>query len=165
MIVCFTGHRPNKLGGYEVPNPIYNSCYEALTKALREIKPKKAITGMALGVDTWAALVCLDLEIPYIAAVPFEGQEGVWPQKSKWQYQSLLSTAEKVHYVCDPGYSPKKMQIRNEWMVDNADVVIAVWNGSNGGTANCVKYAMKQNKRIFRINPADNFNSDWFSSE
>ena len=40
-------------------------------------------------------------------------------------------------------------------MVDNADKVIAVWDGSKGGTYNCVKYAEKQNKEIIVINPND----------
>ena len=35
------------------------------------------------------------------------------------------------------------MPTRNEYMVDLADKIIAVWDGSNGGTANCVKYAEK----------------------
>ena len=46
-------------------------------------------------------------------------------------------------------------------MVDLADRVIAVWDGSKGGTtffdllcfANCVKYAEKIGKKIIRIEP------------
>ena len=30
---------------------------------------------MALGTDQWAAKIALELSIPYIAAVPFRGQE------------------------------------------------------------------------------------------
>jgi uncharacterized phage-like protein YoqJ len=43
------------------------------------------------------------------------------------------------------------MQIRNEWMVDRCDKLIAVWDGSKGGTGNCVDYAKSVNKDIFRI--------------
>lgn len=52
-------------------------------------------------------------------------------------------------------YNPYKLQIRNEYMVDNADVVIAVWDGSKGGTCNCVNYAKKIGKNIIQINPKD----------
>jgi len=45
------------------------------------------------------------------------------------------------------------MQKRNEWMVDHSDYVIAVWDGSKGGTGNCVKYAIKQEKEILQLNP------------
>lgn len=38
-------------------------------------------------------------------------------------------------------------------MVDNSDFVIAVWDGTKGGTANCVRYAKKLNKELVAINP------------
>lgn len=47
------------------------------------------------------------------------------------------------------------MQKRNEYMTDNSDIVIAVWDGSKGGTANCVRYAKKLNKEIIVINPKE----------
>jgi uncharacterized phage-like protein YoqJ len=40
------------------------------------------------------------------------------------------------------------MQLRNIWMVDHADEVWAFWDGSKGGTANCVKYAERVNKPV-----------------
>ena len=36
------------------------------------------------------------------------------------------------------------MQRRNEFMVDNADMVLAYHDGSEGGTKNCVDYAKSQ---------------------
>ena len=38
-------------------------------------------------------------------------------------------------------------------MVDLADKVIAVWDGSKGGTGNCVRYAGKRGKEIIRVVP------------
>ena len=36
------------------------------------------------------------------------------------------------------------MQKRNEFMVDKADMVLAIWNGNQkGGTWNTIKYATK----------------------
>lgn len=45
------------------------------------------------------------------------------------------------------------MQKRNEWMVDNCDILIAVWDKSPGGTKNCVDYAESKKKQIIYINP------------
>ena len=79
MIVSFTGHRPAKLGcGYETPNPTYTHICSEIRKILIKLKPEKAISGMALGVDQWAAQICVDLKIPWIAAVPFEEQDLIW---------------------------------------------------------------------------------------
>lgn len=33
-------------------------------------------------------------------------------------------------------------------MVDHADKVLAVWNGSTSGTLNCIKYAEKLGKSV-----------------
>jgi uncharacterized phage-like protein YoqJ len=93
-----------------------------------------------------------------IAAIPFLGQETAWPAISVDLYNSLL-TEPKIerYYVCEPGYHPQKMQIRNEWMVDNCDKLIAIWDGSKGGTGNCVRYAKKAGREIIRINPLELF--------
>lgn len=153
MIISLTGHRPGKLGGYRDFNPTRDRVKQGMTRVFTEEKPDRIVVGMALGVDTWAAEVALTLRIPFIAAVPFIGQERVWPPESQAHYRDLLTKAERVEIVTDGGYDVWKMQKRNEWMVDNSDALLAVWDGTPGGTANCVKYAEKVGKRIIRLNP------------
>jgi uncharacterized phage-like protein YoqJ len=111
------------------------------------------ITGMALGVDQWAANIARKMKIPYIAAIPFEGQESKWPKRSQRTYRALRKLAMGETIVSPGEYSVEKMQIRNQWMVDNADAVIAVWDGTRGGTKNCIEYAKSQNKQIYYIDP------------
>jgi uncharacterized phage-like protein YoqJ len=152
-VIAFTGHRPDKLGGYKLPNPTYLHVCQQIDKALTELKPEKVISGMALGVDQWAANIAYKLKIPFLAAVPFEGQEKAWPKNSQIAYALLMRMAAEKHIVCEGGYAAYKMQVRNEWMVDHCDLLIAVWDGTDGGTGNCVKYAKSKNKEIFYINP------------
>jgi uncharacterized phage-like protein YoqJ len=146
MIICGTGHRPDKLGGYS--DIAYNKLVKIATKHLIELKPDKVISGMALGWDTALAEASLNLGIPLLSAVPFEGQEVMWHESSKIKYKDILSKATEIKYVCEKGYSPYKMQVRNEWMVDNSDLVLAMWDGTKGGTYNCVQYAKKSGKPI-----------------
>lgn len=40
-------------------------------------------------------------------------------------------------------------------MVDNADILIAIWNGKGSGTGNTVKYAKSIGKKIIIINPKE----------
>lgn len=155
MIAAFAGHRPDKLGGYKLPNPTYIKVCKKLEAALIELKPEKCISGMALGIDQWAASICIKLGIPFIAAIPFVGQERVWPEESKRIYKILLGKASEQIVVSEGGYAAQKLQIRNEWMVDNCDKLIAVWDGTQGGTGNCYKYAESVNKDIYRINPKE----------
>lgn len=160
---CFTGHRPNKLGGYVENNPIMSGVKVWLERAIRQAVSQgidSFISGMALGVDQAAAETVLVLkreypEIKLVAAVPFLGQEGKWPRLSQDKYKHLLEQCDQVHIVCEGHYAVWKMQKRNEWMVDRASAVIAVWDGTTGGTGNCVEYARNasHNPQIWRIDP------------
>jgi uncharacterized phage-like protein YoqJ len=127
-----------------------------MNRVLRELAPEFAITGMAIGIDQDFALECVSLAIPFVAAVPFEGQECRWPEAAQREYRRLLGLASKIVYVSDPGYENWKMHKRNKWMSDEvgeSGVVLAVWDGSDGGTGSCVKYARSVGRRILRIDP------------
>ena len=158
--IAITGHRPSKLNNeYNLDGPISEYIRSKIIIILDKIEENRCeidylISGMALGVDTLFALLAFRRGIKLIAAIPFEGQEKVWPQSSKSNYSLILNnplTTKK--FISEPGYATWKMQKRNEWMVDNCDLLIAVWDGSEGGTANCVKYAKKVKKPILHINP------------
>ena len=147
MILSGTGHRPDKLAwGYKKEGIEF--LVSVATVKLEELKPSEVISGMALGWDTGLAIAALRLNIPLIAAVPFLGQEKQWPEQSQRLFNRILEKAKRVEIVCSGEYSAWKMQVRNNWMVDNSDKVLALWNGTEGGTSNCVKYARKQNKEI-----------------
>lgn len=149
MIVAGTGHRPNKLGGYSTEAKA--RLVRIAMRGLCRPHTTKAITGMALGWDTALAVACWTLNIPFTAAVPFRGQESRWPKESQELYHWLLDRAKEVVYVCDAGYAPWKMQVRNEWMIDNCDSVLALWDGSKGGTGNCIAYADKVGRPIVNL--------------
>src|SRR3546814_19330873 len=73
-----------------------------------------------------------------------------WPAESQRRFHSILERAAAVEIACPGGFAAHKMQTRNEWMVDHADGVVALWDGSTGGTANCVAYADKVGKPVTR---------------
>lgn len=150
MIISGTGHRPDKLGGYDVETQL--RLYTLAFNNLSVFKPEKVITGMALGWDTALAVACSDLKIPFIAAVPFRGQHLKWNLDLQDRYNIMLLEASEVVYVSDEGYAPYKFQLRNMWMVDNSELVLALWNGDEeGGTYNCIQYALDKNKPIVNL--------------
>ena len=140
MILGVTGHRPDKLGGYGKQAAVKLVQFASI--CLEEIKPDRVVTGMALGWDTAIAIACLELGIPYTAAVPFFGQELRWPAASQEMYRKLLTYAAEVVTICE-AYSPAAMQDRNEWIVAHCHEMLALYGGSPGGTRNCVRYADK----------------------
>lgn len=144
MIIAGTGHRPDKLGGYDIESTM--RVIDFATKIMGEQKPSGVITGMAIGWDMAIAQAAINLGIPFNAYVPFEGQELKWPMSTRLYYKVLLSKATNIHICSTGGYSKASMQLRNQKMVDDCDVVAALWNGSPGGTQNCLAYAMMVDK-------------------
>lgn len=156
-ILAGTGHRPDKLGGYKTPNPLYNKVVKKTFEVLDALKPETVISGMALGFDTILFKCALERGIPIIAAVPFDGFSSKWPEATQKEYEALLKRAKEVKYICDPGYATWKMQKRNEWMVDESQLLFGMWDGSEGGTGNCIAYAKKydDSQEILIINPKE----------
>ena len=153
-ILAVTGHRPNKIviGNINAYNKeVLDKLVLFARTALITENPDIVITGMALGWDQAIAQACINQKIPYKAYIPFKGQESVWPKSSQIVYNQLLKSAIKVVVCCDGKYSSDKMQIRNEMMVDDADCVMALWDGSRGGTGNCVEYADFKDKKIVNV--------------
>jgi uncharacterized phage-like protein YoqJ len=157
MRVACTGHRPDKLGGWVEGNPTHQKVARWLRQQLARLQKKHLdihlISGMALGVDTWAVDAALQLNIPYTAALPFEGQEKLWPVDAQRIYKNLIMKAHTVYYVGGPGWHWSKFHARNRWMVDQSEALLAVFDGSSGGTAHCFNYAESAGRKIIRLNP------------
>lgn len=149
---CFTGHRPEKLTESKevvivgLEREIHNAINDGFTVF---------ISGMARGVDIWAAEIVLKLRdagepIKLICALPYDGFETGW--RAEWQerYTNILKAADLVRAIC-PGYSRVCFQIRNEWMVDHSARVIAVFNGQKSGTKNTIDYANKNSVPVVHI--------------
>ena len=116
VIISFTGHRPSKVGGYIIPNPIYDYICQEIERLLKELKPNKVISGMAVGIDQWAAKIACQLDIPFVAAIPFKNQECKWPLESQKAYHLLRKLAIEEVIVSEGGYTASKMQIRNQYL-------------------------------------------------
>lgn len=141
VVLVGTGHRPDKLGGYgnvEAAKRLVDLAIEEL----EEIKPAWVLSGMAQGWDTTLAWAAWALKIPFAAIIPCANQESRWPREAQERYRELRSYAS-WEIILAPVYSSSCMEARNRWMVDHATHVLALWNGTAGGTANCVRYAQQ----------------------
>lgn len=158
-IIAATGHRPARLGGFD--NRTRLALGGLATEYLSRERPEKVIVGMALGWDQAVAGAAWALDIPFIAAVPFPGQPDRWPEEARILYHWLLEQAESVHYVCastqilSPRQVTDLMRYRNQWMVDHCTKVVALYDGTFGGTAQTVSYAAEKGV------PVDNLWRRW----
>ena len=149
MIYGGTGHRLEVIGYENKPKLIRYA-----TSILPGYKPTKIISGMAIGWDQALAWAAVNNGIPFIAAVPFLGQADIWPKEAQEEYQKLLNLAEDVIIVCEGGFAPHKYHVRDQWMVDHGDAMIALWNGNeHGGTYSTVKMTKKAKKELHNVWP------------
>lgn len=151
QIVGITGHRPDKLGGWN-PCPEWDLVHHNIRNTLIALQPKVVLSGMALGVDQWTAEICIQLGIPFVAFVPYPDHGSNWPAKARLKYDWLLRQAHQVVIIVpEPGYAPWKLHQRNRWLVDQCELLAAVYNGSEGGTQKCLTYAMSVKRAIHYI--------------
>ena len=161
MKVGVTGHRPSKLRwGYDYNHPYWLAVKKLVKQFLLYVKCSDLYTGMALGFDTVCALAVLELRqegyaINLHCAIPCQGHSSKWPDISVRLYDKILHEAQEVIIVTDAPYKPYLMQKRNEYIVDRVEKMLALFDGSDGGTGNCVKYARKVDKPVFEIDPSD----------
>ena len=158
---CFTGHRPQSLPcRFNEQHPACLKIKYQLRRLIAGLIEKKNVThfisGAAIGIDTWAAEIVLELQAEYPditleAAIPCRSQADRWTKAAKERYNRLISLCDKVTLISEQ-YTADCMMKRNRYMVDNSDYVIAVWNGKPIGTGNTVKYAMEEGKEIYCVN-------------
>lgn len=160
---CFTGHRPNALPfKYNENDP---RCIELkrqlrfhITRLVTENNVKRFITGMAMGVDIFAAEEVLKAkqifhQIELVCAIPCPNQTDGWNSAWKQRYQNIIDNCTES-VVLSREYNRACMHIRNRYMVDNAKYLIAVFGGGGGGTASTIRYANKKEREITVIDPS-----------
>ena len=149
---CFTGHRPDKieLGEKEIKPLLEKAIDEAISEGFVTF-----ITGMAMGTDIWAAEIVLDRKkknknLHLICALPHSGFENRRNFTEKIRFSKIIKKADLVKEINDH-YFTGCYQVRNEWMVDRSNLVIAVFNGQKSGTKNTVDYAIKKGININNV--------------
>ncbi len=159
---CFTGSRPQNLPyGFDEQHPDCVRLKELLRQEIERLITKENvfhfISGMALGVDQWAAEAVLDLKkiypgITLESAIPCETQAESWRIEQRERYFTIASQCDQ-ETLLQQHYTKDCMQKRNRYMVDSSQFVLAVWSGRPGGTGSTVRYAQQMGRQIVCINP------------
>ena len=155
MICCVTGHRPSR---FPFPRTEENSDFirylSELNKTIEQLINygfDHFISGMADGADLDFAHCILGFQqrghkITLEGALPY-------PIKDI-EYQTadirkkLIGRCDSVTVVSDH-YFRGCMHKRNRYMVDKAELVLAIWNReSKGGTWSTIEYATARKKEI-----------------
>ena len=164
--VMVTGHRTDKITGnwdenHELVMWTKTEIKKALEMFLKLSKSQgfslEAISGMALGTDTWFAQEAMKASLKVNCYIPCKGQTSKWNEASIAEYKRILSNpANSWRLIHDGPYSSNEncMRERNQAMVDDANGAIVVWNGDQkSGTGMTVEMIKAKNISFIWINP------------
>lgn len=141
----FTGHR--KLQGDITKQNVENAVRRLIGENVRTF-----FCGMAAGFDLLAADVVIGLKesdptVKLIACVPCEDQSKYYSAAEKREYRRILERCDEVH-ILSKQYFHGCMQVRDRFMADRSDVVVAYLREKRGGTYYTVSYAASIGRRI-----------------
>jgi len=149
--VMVTGHRPNVFNSEQ--REFAQSELDRLSKKLKEdFGMEEAISGMALGADTWCAQSNLKNDVLVAAYIPFEAQSSRWKEEDKIEWQRIRSLASREVVVAD-SFSVRNLHARNDAMIKDSNLAIAVWNQlkESGGTYSAVQKLKKKKMPIIIV--------------
>lgn len=172
---AFSGHRPTRFSfKYDETHPACIKLKKVLAEQI-DFLYRQGITdfytGCALDIDLWAGEAVLPLmelhpEIKLHCVVPFAAQNQKWTPEQQARYHALLDRSSDI-FLTQEKYSEVCYYIRNRYLVDHADVILAVYDmqaNKRSGTGYTVHYAQAQGKPIIAIDP-DDFHISFFGSE
>lgn len=140
MKIAITGHRPSRLKHQE------EAVKEWANKWLQTLKPSCVYCGMAQGTDQIIALAAKKLNIPIICCYPF-------PKKSYHPVEEYIMENNEVIYITKEYSSDFTYYLRDKYMVDNADLLLCVWDRKPyGGTFLTREYALEKDIPIIELN-------------
>lgn len=141
MRIAATGHRPARLRGEE------KIIKEWINEIFTQYDCTAAISGMAQGVDQIFAQAAIEKNIPLICCYPY--RKNFFHQEEK----KILNKAKDIKFISEVYTGNRVYWLRDKYMVDNCDLLLAVWDGIEaGGTWLTVNYAQKIGKPIVYYN-------------
>ncbi len=158
---AFTGYRPQKFAfGFNEEDPRCLDFKARLRDTVEKLISEgftRFLSGGALGMDMFAAEAVLALKpkYPHITlemVSPYDRQAAGWPPEYQARHKRLFEAAD-ITTATSHAYSRGCLQKRNRYLVDNADILLAAFDGQPGGTAMTVKYAKKKGIPILTIEP------------
>lgn len=146
---AFTGYRPQKMPfGFNEADPRCVEFKARLRDTIEGLIGQRYIhfiSGGAMGMDMFAAEAVLELKEKYPWIIlemvsPFDAQAARWEPEYQARHARLFAKADIVTVISHE-YTRACIFRRNRYLVVNADLLLAAFDGKPGGTAMTVEYA------------------------
>ena len=139
---AFTGYRPQKMPfGFNESDPRcidFKRRIKDTIQALYDMGYRHFISGGALGMVS-----------------PFDDQAARWSPELRARHDRLFAQAD-ITTATGHAYTKSAMFRRNHYLLDNADLLLAAYDGQPGGTAMTCELARRYDVPVMKINPTMN---------
>ena len=161
---AFTGYRPQKMPfGFNESDPRcvdFKRRVKDTIQALYDMGYRHFISGGALGMDMFAAEAVLELRAQHPDMIlemvsPFDDQATKWSPELRARHDRLFAQAD-ITTATGHAYTRSAMFRRNHYLVDNADLLLAAFDGQPGGTAMTCELARRYDVPVMKIKPTPN---------
>ncbi len=158
MTLSFSGHRPEKIKDFtpDTERRIRAALHASLVEACR-MGYRQFLSGMAPGFDLWAADEVLKLretannpDIELTAVVPYPRFRNSFAPDAAELYDRTIGYANRTVTIA-PEYHHAVFHRRNDFLVDNASLLICYYEGTPGGTRYTVQRAARKGLRIVNL--------------
>lgn len=161
---AFTGHRPHRFAfGLDEDAPACRRLLAVLEETITGLHAQGITTfysGLAMGVDLWAAETVLRLkargdDVRLCGVVPFRAQAESWPAAYRRRYAAVLRACD-ARYLVGETYTPDCYLRRNRFLVQAAGTLLAVYDAagaSRSGTGQTVRLARAAGRTILFLHP------------
>ena len=161
MRLAFTGYRPQKMPfGFDEGDA---RCIDFKKRLRNTIENfiwqgyRHFISGGAMGMDMYAAEIVQELKTQYPGIIlemvsPFDEQAAKWLPQYQRRHDTLFDQADIVTAIGHE-YTKSCMFNRNRYLVNNADMLLAAYDGQPGGTEMTIRYARQQGIQVCCIRP------------
>lgn len=171
--IGFTGHRPNKLGGYDLSARGYKELQEDLEIYIeRNLEVYEIVvchSGLALGGDTIWSKAILSMKDKYPGRVLFHAEIPMLEQADAWfkqsdidfwheqvnraDFKSIYGSLANLSDAERKKMSSRYLNERNVGMIEHSHIMLALHDGTSGGTGNAVRDAKKRNIPVYAVHP------------
>lgn len=131
---------------------------DVLLAAVQIRQPIRGLSSLARGADQLFADAVVRTGGSLYVVVPCEDYEATFSSAgARAEYDRLLAAAQSQTTLSFPEPSEGAFWAAGQRLVNEADVVVAVWDGQPaaglGGTADVVRYALDKGRPVLRLDP------------
>lgn len=151
------GYKENMTGGKRLKKRLRDEFISLYGQGV-----KRFYLGGCLGVDQWAGEILLRLkeqpqfsDIELVIAAPFPNHDANWDEWNRKRLRFLISHSAE-HLVIGENDGRESIIARNQYMLDHADVLVAVYDNDrtvHNGVGLCVKSAERKGIPVVFIHP------------